>query len=660
MPEGSRAESDKIAVWKHRIKKRLNDEDYSDWEKAKKDAKDFYKGKLIPDEHRKDWGGDTVELNMWRRILTYFVDALFSQNPNFVVRPRAGRDSSALLPAASAVEDFVKYAWDETSMDEECRRVLKDAYFGNLSAAKWDWDLKRGIPRMRWITGKLIVDSGAHGDLSRARWIVEEMEVSLLRILQDDTFPLDKRQRYAAKLGLSASTDNSAFLDRIRKVYYVYTREGDDPVACLDVFGAQGGEKNKLIVFVEDSDEYLYEADNPHPWLDDDEFPFAIMRVDEMPGEFFGSPMWTMLHSMVNALNWIMSYSMTTLKKQATTIIGVNKAIVPNPKGLATKAHMEIVECDGPPDQAAAPLNMGKGQVQGSLQDAEAVMSWLDKLSGMSDIVRGESSGRKTAEEARYLQTNASLILKGPALALDKFLETCVKYIGLSGMYYIPAFNRTIAPDGSIIAGVAQDQPVMGPQGPAVGPDGKPVIQKVVMQQPVAPDEAKSLGAQEWKDDFGRSFGYHVDGTQASIGPDGQPMLQHPQPGTLVRPGIENIIGVECAKAWPVMDLKEVKRNFLMSFEAGSTRAEWRQDQQQMVQAAMQVLGGIYQTAGFPEQFYELLLTYTRTLNLPDTNRLIPPREVFVAQMKAAMMAQQQAAQDKKEDSSEKGQEKGD
>lgn len=657
----ARSESDKIALWKHRIKKRLCDEDYQNYEKAKKDARDYYSGKLIPDEYRKDWGGDTVELNMWRRILTYFVDALFSQNPNFVVRPRPGRDSAALLPAASAVEDFIRYTWDETAMDEECRRVLKDAYFGNVSAAKWDWDIKRGLPRMRWITGKLIVDPGAHGDLSRARWVVEEMEVSILRILQDDTFPIEKRQRYAAKLGLSPDQDNSAFLDRVRKLYYVYTREGDDPVACLDVFGVQQYEKNKLIVFVEDSEEYLYEADKPHPWLDDDEFPFAIMRVDEMPGEFFGSPLWTMLHSMVNALNWIMSYAMTTMRKQATTLVGVNKEIIDNPRALATKSHMEIIPCNGPPEQAAAPLNMGKGQVAGSLQEAESVMEWLDRLSGMSEIVRGESSGRKTAEEARYLQTNATLILKGPAIALDRFLETCVKYIGLSGLYYIPSFNRQVAPDGMIIAGVAQDVPVMSPHGqPAVDPMGKPMMQKQVMQQPVSPDEAKSLGAQEWKNDLGQNFGFRAKGTQASIGMDGNPMFQHPQPGQVLRPGVENILGPESAANWPVMNLEEVKRNFLLSFEAGSTRAEWRYDQQQMAQAAMQVLGNIYQMAGFADQFYELLLAYTRTLNLPDTHRLIPSREVFVAQFTAAMQMQAAAQQNgNKEGKSEQGQEKG-
>jgi len=54
------------------------------------------------------------------------------------------------------------------------------------------------------------------------------------------------------------------------------------------------------------------------------------------------------------------------------------------------------------------------------------------------------------------------------------------------------------------------------------------------------------------------------------------------------------------------------------------------------------------------------LLAYTRTLNLPDTHRLIPSREVFVAQFTAAMQMQAAAQQNgNKEGKSEQGQEKG-
>lgn len=632
-----------IKFWLGRIKARLDSEDYKEWSQTKTDAKNYYKGKLISDKDAADWGGDTVELNMWRRTLIYFVDALFSQNPNFVVRPRPGRDDDQTLAGAAAVEDFIRYLWTEMDVDDEARRTLKDAYIGNVAVAKWDWDAGRSLPRVRWMAGVLVVDPEAHGALNRAKWVAEEVSMTVLNILQDESFPLERRQAYAARLGITTADLGSKVFEKQKKVYHVHTREGCNPVASLDVLGGGKayGSKNKLFTVVEDWDELLNEADDPYPWLDSDEFPFALLRIDELPGEFIGSPIWQLLHSMVNALNWLMSYHLTDMKKKATDLIGVNKNIIKNPAQLTTRSHMEVVECDGDPKMAVAPLNIGKGDMT-SLQGAQAVMEWLDRIAGTSEIVRGEASTRKTAEEARYLQENSSLVLKGPGLAFDSFLESCVRLLGLSSLFYIPAFSSTVGPDGQVMTkakGVVQ-QPSVDPAS------GQQVMQpvEVLQDQPVPPEEAQSLGAVKWADDFGNDFGMRLPDTQASMGPMG-PVLQHPSPGKVLRKGVDFFVGPNSASAWPQMPLEDVKRDMLLTFEAGSTRAGWRLDQQQAAKALLDVLGPLYQQAGFADQLYELILLMAKSSPLPDTHRLVPPRAVFVQTFQAMMQAQQMAAQ---------------
>lgn len=635
LPVNARDEAGEIKFWMTRIKSRLESEDYVEWDKVKKDAKDFYKGKLISDEFRKEWGGDTVELNMWRRTLIYFVDALFAQNPNFVVRPRPGRTDDRTLAAAASLEDFLRYVWSEMDMDEEARRVLKDAYFGNIAVAKWDWDKTRELPRMRWMAGRLVVDPEAHGALNRANWAVEEVSMTVLRILQDESFSLEKRKAYSDRIGITVADIGSKMFDKQKKVYYVHTREGCNPIASLEVIdgGDSYGSKNKLIIFVEDWDQYLFQTDDPFPWLDSDEFPFALLRLDETPGEFIGTPIWQMLQSMINALNWLMSYHLTDMKKKATDLIGVNKNIIKNPLGLVTKSHMEIVECDGDPKMAVAPLNIGKGD-QTSLQGAAQVMEWLDRLAGTSEIVRGEATGRKTAEEARYLQENSSLVLKGPGMALDGFLESCVRLLGLSSLHYIPAYSRSVGPDGQIMTKAKQE---------TIDPASGQPVQNVV-DQPVAPEEAESLGAVKWADDQGNDYGMRMPDTQASMGPMGLTMT-HPSPGKTLRRGVDYFVGPDAALNWPEMPLEDIKRDLMLTFEAGSTRAGWRADQQQAAQALLETFGPIYQQVGFPDQLYELLLTIAKSSPLPDTNRLVPPRAQFVAAFNGMMQAQTAAAQ---------------
>jgi len=635
-PQDERAE---VAFWRGRIERRKQQKDFTEWESIKKQAREFYKGNLLEQADRADWGGDTVELNMWRRIYSFFVDAVFSTNPNISVRPAVGRSDERTLAAASSVQSFLEYVWREKKQKQECKRALKDAWFGNISSAKMDFDSARGLWAFRWMPGLLIVDEQCHGDLSRAMWIAEEISMPIIRILRDDTFPRERRARLAERWGSSVSRLGDGGLDSSKKLYYVYTREGSNPPGVINELlggGSLGGNRpeagetalKKLMVICEDFDEFLYEADNPCPYLDEDEYPVSIIHIEELPGDWYGSPPWKALQAMINALNWLMTYHIQDMKKKATDIILVNKQIVKNPNKLVSDAHMTIEPVDGDPNAASARLNIGKGDMT-ALASAEQIMNWLDRISGFNEISRGESTGRKTAEEARYLQQNSSLVSKGPTQALDQFIEEVLRQIALASIYYIPQWSRKIGPDGSVVTSQVQDV-----QNPLTG---------AVDQVPgnVDPDEARSLGA-EVITGF-EQYGLKMPGTEISADPiTGIPSFSHPNAGITIRRGTDFFCGPGVASGWPTQKLDDVKRDLLMSFESGSTRADFRYDQQQAAMGAMQLLGGIYTQNGFGEQMYELILSYTRSLPLSGTDKLVPPREMFVQAIRQAAMAQQQ------------------
>lgn len=663
-----------VVFWRHRIKSRKDQEDYKEWEALRKEAKEYYKGELLEESDIKAWqdaadGGYVVQNNMWRRIHTFFVDAIFSSQPNLTIRPNEGRQSDQTLKQASAVENWMRYVWRETKQRKETKRVLKDGWSSNIAVAKLDYDRARGLFRMRWLPHPLIVDPECHGDLSRAMWIAEEVTLPALRILQDETFSKDVRKRLAEKWQATLSRSPAQGMEANKTLWYVYSREGCNPLGIVgDLLGepqSYQGAKKKLFIVTDDFDHFLLEEDDPCPYLDEDEYPVAVLCLDEQPGEWFGSPTWKMLKSLIDAINWLVSFYVTDMKKKATDVILINKAIYKGTaKDLTGASHMQAVLVDGDPNLASARLNIGKGDMT-SIQGAEALHEWLARISGFNEVAQGESSGRKTAEEARYLQQNTSLVTKGSNQALDEFIEECARLIGLASLYYIPQFSWVIAPDGTVMTQAVQSVPVMDPMGmPAVDPQtGQPVEQMQAVPVPVDAEKAQEVGAVPYTMDDGmggvQDFGPRMPGTTASMTPEsldemgnvipGVPMFQHPEAGKVVRRGIDFFIGLEQAMNWPTQPLEDVKRDLMFCFEAGSTRADFRYDQQQAAIMALNLLGPLYQQTGSFEQLYELLVTITKALPLANTERLVPPRDQFLQNMgaawQAAQMAQAQAQQ---------------
>lgn len=663
-PTAPQADPEKVRYWLNEIRGRKGAEDWKKWEETKKRAKSFYKGDLIDQIDRDEWQDDTVEFNMWRRILVYFVDAIYSAFGNIAVRPQEGRTSADSLEQAFALEAFLKYVWNETKQRVEAKRTLKDAYFGNVAASKTDYDRARGLWRQRWCSGPLIVDGQAHGDICRAMWVAEEVRLPKRRVLADDTFSVEVRRILMQKWGMDVANTQNAHSGKnpgegLTTLYYVYSREGANPLSILSELKGepvQEQAKKVLLVICEDCADYvLLEEPEPCPYLDEDEFPFPLLILDEMPGEWFGSPVWEMLESPINFINWLLTYFRTTAKKAAQTPILANKEAFAGtkttPQSIVSGANLEIHEVSGDPSKALFPVTLTTADVA-AMQKAEAVLNWLDRMSGVNEVARGESSGRKTAEEFRGLQQNTALVTKGPAQSLDAYLEESVRQVALASIYYIPAFSRVIGPDGVVMTSMSQKVPVMGMDPmtgmpmPQLGPDGQPMLERQVVPIPAPADEAISLGAMEFTLPFTeQSFGLRMPDTQVEMTAEGVPLFTHPSPGKVLRRGIDHYVGVEIAKKWPTMPLEDVKRDLVFSFEAGSTHAAYRFDQMQAGMGVINLLGPLLEKYGFASQLYDAFLSYTKALPLSEAMRFLPPREEFVSVVKqAAAFAQAQAA----------------
>jgi hypothetical protein len=707
-PGSDADEAVQVIRWRKKLETRKGLEDYKTWEKYRDEAKQVVlKGELLDGDAVKAWksksgDGVVIQVNLAWRILNFYLDAIFSDNPNIAVRGRPGRINDQVLKWASSVEAMLKYVWDDTKQRDEVKRTLKEAWLSGIAAAHLVHDPARDLWKMQWCAGPLIVDPECHGDLKRARWYAIEYKMPALSVLRDKKYPADKRARLYQKWE-SAFTKSAEGPEVCKTVYEVYSREGLDPLAALrELTGEMSAEgegaaapevadgKVKFVI-CEGFDEYLMAAPEPCPYLDEDEANVAVLVLDEAPGLWFPPPVWKMFKGLIEAINWLVSFHTTDMKKKATDVILTNKEIFKDgPNKITGSAHCEVHEISGDPKMAAARVDLGKGDMT-SLQSADGLLAWLERISGFNEVARGESSGRKTATEAESLQRNTSLVTKGANQQFDAFLKECLRLVGLATLYYVPAFSRVIGPDGMVMtqqavqvpamppmgAGPEQNpQPGMGAEGPAEGPPAEgppqpgagpapmqPQMQTVLQPMPVDPEEAMSLGAvpsevlvaqagiqAAMPDPTPRMPDTQVTSTPESVDEFGNvipgvPMFQHPTPGKILRRGVDYYCGPEVAANWPTQPLEDIKRDLLLTFEAGSTRADYRYDQQQSAMAALQVLGPIYQSTGSFNELYELLVVYTQSLPLSDSERLIPPREMFVGGMQMAVQQAQMQAQ---------------
>ena len=609
-PDSQANDQRQIKFWEERIKSAAKLPQYVEFRKTKQEAKQFYKGDQISVEERAAWEGDTVQANLFRRTVNFMSETVYAQNPGIRVPPR--RKMKTRWPdfenRVASVETHLKYIFEEENFDQLVRTVWKDSYFGNLAVAKIDFDQKRGLWRAKWVAGELICDPDAYGDLSRARWVAEKVELPRYRVWQDKTFDSEARKiiksrsnqgniSYSENLsgGFGDIDEKSSYNRDVEILWYVYTKEGLDPIFDIDPIS------NRLLVIAENCDRWLLNVENPTPYLDDDEYPYVILRLDELPGEFIGPAMWKNIDSICKSFNWAASYHMNDMRKTATRPIAYDKERLDDPQLLRSRKHMIPIPVSGDPKTVISPVDLG--QADKTIFDSVQFFSdLLDKIMGVENIARGEEGKTKTATESQILQANSNIIMRGSSRALDNFLNDLIRKIGLASLYYTPAFSVIEVSLGQYMTKLPVQMPVVDPisQLPQIDPTtGQPVLQMQLQMVPVQSD-----------------------------GP--------------VK-GIDYFHGDEVAMSWPVQlnqnyNFEEIKSDLDFRIEAGSSRIEKRMEKKQTALELFNTVGQIYFQMGLFDQYYEILNRLISAFDIEDIDKLLPPKEKFVQMSMMQMM----------------------
>ena len=620
----------KVRWWKKRIDSASKLKIYEDQKKWKEAAKQFYQGKFFSDKEKGDWEGDTVQANLFVRTVNFLVDAVYSQNPRIRVHTRKKIAPPAQPPASGMggpmgmapnqmgmgsppmggqppippmekvteiLENQLTYIFEECDLKSEIRRTWKDSYFGNLSAAKLDFDRSRGVWRIKWIPNQLICDPDAHGDLSRARWVAEKIVMPRYRVWQEESFDQAAREKLRLKIQQDpsyADTDEEKRAEN-ETLWYVYSQEGDDPL--------QGSKGSRLMVFCESVQEWLLDQENPFPFIDNDEYIISILRLDEVPGEFIGPPLWKLIEAVIVSFNWAASYHMSDMRKTASRKIAYDKNAVDDPALLDSRKHGIKIPIDtgqtGDVTKRVAVMDMG--QSDKTIFDSVAFFrDMLDRLTGIDEIARGEEGKVKTATESQILQQNSNIALRGPSQALDNFLNDVIRKLALATLYYTPAFSIN-----EVQPGIFMTRQVM---------------------QTVVPVPDMMTG-------------------QIVLQPQTQ-IVEVPSNGPATH-GIDYFQGDEAAIIWSQsigqMPPDQFKCELSFSVEAGSTRAERPMEKQRQVTEIMNVLGQELTMGGFFGQKWELLNTYLDAFEVPDRTKYLPTKDEYIAGSQMAQMAMMSA-----------------
>lgn len=624
-------ETRQVNFWRGRLDAAKKAPSFEKYKADKEGAYKFYFGEQMSKEEISEWGGDSVQANLFVRTINFMTDSVYNQDPAIRCPARAKtRANPNYQKWSAAVEHHLTYVFEEEEIGVEVRRTFKDSICSNLAVAEIDFDRERGLWRGKWVPGEFLFDPDAHGDLRRARWVAKQVQLPRYRVWQDKTFPEDVRKELKEKQAsgfdntVAYTNEEQDEIDKrvdVETLWYIYTKEGVSPLKNED-----DTVQIRLMVCAEGFDRWLLNKEDPTPWLDADEYPFEICQIDDVPGHFRGPALWRRIEAVCKAFNWAASYHMEDMRKTATRPIGYDGNKIDDPAQLTSRKHMTPVECNGPPKDAVSPLNIG-GADKTIFDSVNFWYDMLDKLTGVDEVARGEEGKTKTATESQILNQNSTIALSGPGKALDKFLNGLLRKIGLATLYYTPQFSVYMDEQGNVVTRHVAQVPQIDPltQMPAMGPDGAPVMQEEIQ---VAPAQLTEEQAAE----------YDIE-----ISPDGSVVPQPDKANQYLIKGIDYFHGDEVAKAWPVIPFEEIRCDLAFQIEAGSSRASRRLEKQRNAQALLQTVGAELRQLQLWPYYYECLNTVVESFELEDKDKLFPPKDEFIAAMQQQQMMAMQA-----------------
>jgi hypothetical protein len=581
------------AKWIAMVEDRLDSPEQTQMKEDGKKSREWYQNKgQYDDKNDWVWKGDLVRGNLWYRDVNTMAAAVLAHDPRISVLSTL-RDP-IFQRASAAIEALATRIAGETRLFKELEAAYLTAKHDNLAFVRMHWDAFRQIPTYRWCEGQVVMDDLGHGMTNRARWIAEVIERPLSEVLQDIALPLEKRQKLRKKL-MSNSLHEKIDYERLVKLYYIWSKTGSTP--WIKSTG------RKLIIICDAmQDDPMLVDEWPWPFLDADEFPIDVLRLDWIPGQFQGVTPFRVAEPLLKQYNWLSSFLQSSIRREVTKKVLYDDT-VDDPSKLTSGKYLELikVEANDGLDNHVKVLDFTGSGAGDALQALELVKAQHDEQTGVTDIVRGQAlGGRTTAEETRTLSRNASMVFQREGKIVDDFVNEVVRKFCMALLYYIPQWSRVVS-DTDPLTGV-------------------PIVDITGIRH-------NTLITKTW-DALAGWITVKVDDEEASALTD--PDI-HPS-GYVARAGTDAWIGDDHAEAWLVYDEEQLRRDFSFRIEAGSSRAEHSVTEQRNTMTMLQVLGPVYQQFGLFEQYYELIRMFILAFRLPDPHRLIPPMEQFVMQ----------------------------
>lgn len=579
-----------VMKWMELVEERELSPEHTTAQKYGKESRAWASGEdQYSEQEMAAWRSDIVRGNLWYRDIKVMTADVLGREPEIVVSSMFQDD--VYVRACSAIAAMAKKVASETKLYEELEAAYLTAKHDNLGFVRLHWDKHRQLPTFMWVEGKVLMDKSGHGMPNRARWMAECVKRPLSDVLEDDKIKKSMRNKLRRHFTDGFKIDYERELEFV----YIWSKDGETPWKKHD------GRKY-IVLCKEWLDEPICVEDWPWPFLDHDEFPIKMLRLEWIPGRFEGLVPFQIAKPLLTQHNWLNSYLMAGIRRELTKKVLVNEQTITEPDKLTDGQHLATIKVNGEGrvKDAVHVIDFTGSGASNAMQALQLVKAQHDEQTGVTDIARGQSPGnRVTATEARALERNTAAIAQQESKIVDRFYNDVFRTLCMAILYYVPQYSRVVADMG-----------------------GKAVIKTKSWDDaaPAGVDEAGQPIYGAWVD-------VQVGLEEASQLPD--PALF--EPDHILRPGVDAWVGDDHAASWLNYDLDQLRRDFSFTIESGSSRSEYKQMQQRNALTMLQTVGQIAQMYGAHAAYYEMVRYFILSMDLPDPQRFIPDRALFMA-----------------------------
>jgi hypothetical protein len=640
--EPSDAQKKIFRYWSSNVKRARKAQRKDDWDKAEER---FSAGKKTEDEDSRPYVNDCRKQH---EASMAFLD---QQDAGFKVTPTEGWMSDpTALKQAECDAAYLKRVWVEQKMQKAESRKLNDALMINNGTTLVQFDIKKWMPVLRYLPQRNVLrdpDAGGLGEEAGWEGYEEDVPVEQFRSwhtdIEDKVFEAIVKK--AGSVLKDEERDEADDVDkpmyRTVKVVHIFARNASairkeekqktsepeaPPVPLAEEL--QLSVPRRYMQLVEGwpaliVDEPMWPLD-----LDDDEFPLTHLQFNQLNNDTYGFTDYEQMSRLdelgddiLRDLGWASFWAAVT-KFLGSKTQQVTKEELDNflnePR---VSALPSMLDEEGNPK--LKPVE--RGRVDGAqMQLYELIHEQTKEASSLSETLSNADAQTfkdVTAIAARIADANmhqrVNRRLGGPWGYEQSISEDAIKVLEVA---------HQLVPKYSSVA-VMEQMPLMDEA------TGEPMLDE--MGQPVLGEEQENVRELPWQE------------ARAALA----------QGGTLIKLGVDAIVGPQLAEFWPYRESpKQWKLNIKVIVEPGTTRAITRQQQSAvMKQLYVELFQPFYQMImqynpvmgmNFMRDFLEFI---GRLAQVPDIEQKLPDPSMIMQMVQEFLMQQQAQMQQQAE-----------